>query len=154
MPIMNTDLDHQPMRTFATGATRDTDHGKPQYGGYLSPLVLERYGRYMLKHQTQADGQVRAADNWKKGIPKAAYFESLWRHFVDLCFHMDQRPDLARDPDPEEVLCAILFNTMGLLHEQRQVQLAHDGAMAREAAKLLQSGCSGWSSSSTPPPVS
>lgn len=105
------------MREFATGATRDDDTDKPEYGGFLSPTVLHRFGLYMLKHQLQADGKRRNSDNWKKGIPVRAYYESLLRHVVDLGLHMEDRPDLARDSDAQEILCAILFNVQGLLYE-------------------------------------
>ena len=43
--------DNGTMRTFDTGATRDTNTDKPDYEGFLSPLVIERYGQFMMKHQ-------------------------------------------------------------------------------------------------------
>lgn len=107
------------MRTFVTGATRDTSEGKPNYGGYLSSLALRCFGRYMLKHELQADGQRRESGNWKKGIPERVYYESLLRHVLDdLMALMDGYP--AREPDTtiEDALCAILFNTQGMLHER------------------------------------
>ena len=71
------------VRQFKTGATRDTDEGKYDYEGFISPLVLERFAQYMHKHRKQSDGNLRASDNWQKGIPKDAYIKSAWRHFVD-----------------------------------------------------------------------
>lgn len=108
------------MRNFDTGATRDTAEGKPQYEGYLSPVVLHRFGQYMLEHQTQADGQTRDADNWQKGIPVDAYVDSLMRHVMDVWLHHRGRPDLATE-DYEESLCAVLFNVQGLLYERLKV---------------------------------
>lgn len=105
------------MRTFDTGATRDTAEGKPDYAGYLSPLVIKRFGQYMMKHQKQADGQVRPSDNWKKGIPVAVYLSSKFRHFVDTWSAIDKDAAAVYAPDIEETLCGELFNTMGLLHE-------------------------------------
>lgn len=104
------------MRTFPTGATRDDDETKPDFIGYNSPLVVRRYGEYMLKHQRQADGGMRPADNWKAGIPRDAYLSSLARHFLDLwlaheCGEAESREGI------EEALCAILFNAQGYLHE-------------------------------------
>jgi hypothetical protein len=102
------------MRTFETGATRDVDADKYDYEGFLSPLVLERYAAYMHKHRMQADGVLRDADNWQKGMPKNAYMKSGWRHFFDWwCEHrgIPSREGL------EEALCALLFNVMGYLHE-------------------------------------
>ena len=71
----------------------------------------------MLKHQVQADGQPRAADNWKNGIPKEAYRASLHRHFMDLWLHSEGYGDRATNQDLVEVLCALRFNVNGLLLE-------------------------------------
>ena len=71
------------MRTFDTGATRDTDVGKFDYDGFLSPLVLVRYAAYMHKHRTQSDGTLRDSANWQKGIPRDQYRKSAWRHFIE-----------------------------------------------------------------------
>lgn len=101
------------MRQFATGATRNTDEGKLDYEGFLSPAVLQRYGEYMDKHRTQADGARRASDNWQKGIPPDAYMKSGWRHFMDWWFF--HRGYASRE-GIEEAICALLFNAMGYLH--------------------------------------
>lgn len=105
-----------PVRTFDTGATRDTDTTKPDYEGFLSPLVIERYGVYMNKNRLQKDGTTRDSDNWQKGIPIAVYVKSLFRHFVEVwTLHRTNR---AVDSAPaEEALCAVMFNAMGMLHE-------------------------------------
>jgi len=102
------------IRKFETGATRDTDKDKLDYEGFLSPLVLERYARYMHQHRKQSDGNLRDSDNWQKGIPKEAYMKSAWRHFMDLWF--EHRGFNSRD-GIEEALCAIIFNCMGYLFE-------------------------------------
>lgn len=110
------------IRKFKTGATRDTDMGKNDYEGFLSPLVIERFGNYMTKHRIQSDGSLRDSDNWQKGIPKEAYIKSAWRHFLDFWFlhRGHSRFDKQRNEEitKEEVLCAILFNIMGYLHEE------------------------------------
>src|SRR5580698_7792736 len=62
-------------RTFETGATRNLDASKYDYEGFLSPLVMERFGQYMHKHRVQADGSLRDSDNWQKGIPLQAYMK-------------------------------------------------------------------------------
>jgi hypothetical protein len=104
------------IRQFSTGATRDTDDGKPDYDGFLSPLVIERYGQYMHQHRKQSDGQLRDSDNWQKGIPLAQYMKSMWRHFIDVwrC-HRSYR--LPASHEQEEALCALIFNASGYLHE-------------------------------------
>lgn len=109
-----------PVRQFDTGATRNADIDKPDYDGFFSPLVVERFGRYMHKHRLQADGELRAADNWQKGIPQVQYMKSLCRHGVTAwTLHRDWPcvDEKGQPVDLEEALCGILFNTQGYLHE-------------------------------------
>jgi len=102
------------VREFETGATRDSDETKYDYEGFLSPLVVERFGEYMHKHRYQADGRVRDSDNWQKGIPLNAYMKSAWRHFVDW---WKAHRGLPVSDTLEDILCALLFNVSGYLHE-------------------------------------
>jgi hypothetical protein len=108
-------------RIFETGATRDTDDGKIDYEGFLSPTALERFGEYMHRHRVKADGSLRASDNWTRGIPTEQYVKSLLRHTIELWkWHRTGRLTPKKPNDPqniEEVLCAILFNAFGILHE-------------------------------------
>lgn len=106
------------VRKFETGATRDTDTSKYDYEGFLSPLVVERYAEYMHKNRHQRDGTLRASDNWQKGIPLDVYMKSLWRHFMSM-WKAHRRGDVQ-----EEEMCAILFNTMGYLHEHLKAKAA------------------------------
>lgn len=101
------------MRKFETGATRDQDENKFDFEGFISPIVIERFGAYMHKHRQQADGQLRDSSNWAKGIPISAYMKSLYRHFHSLCL----RYRGWSEDDAEEQLCAIIFNAQGMLHE-------------------------------------
>jgi len=104
------------IRTFDTGATRSPLGDKLQYEGYLNPLVLKAYARYMKRHQTASDGSQREPDNWQKGIPKGALIDSAWRHFSD--WHLHHRGYTAEAEETlEEALCAILFNVMGYLKQ-------------------------------------
>ncbi len=106
--------DTPQMRAFTTGATRNTDDHQFDYDGFLSPLVLERYAEYMHSHRKQADGTMRASDNWQKGIPISQYMKSMWRHFFDVWKALrggDIKVSL------QDALCALLFNVMGMLHE-------------------------------------
>ena len=102
------------IRTFNSGATRDTNENKFDYEGFLSPLVIKRYAEYMNKHRKQSDGSLRDSDNWQKGIPKKVYVKSAWRHFMD--WWMEHRGLPSRD-GIEEALMALLFNVMGYTHE-------------------------------------
>lgn len=116
------EVDAPAMRVFETGATRSPLVGKPSYMGYLSPLVLERYGCYMLAHEVQEDGQRREAGNWKKGMPPGTYLDSLLRHLMDWWLIQEGYPERARTPDLEEALCGVLFNVCGALHEALKEQ--------------------------------
>jgi hypothetical protein len=103
------------MRTFESGATRDSDQNKFDYQGFLSPIVLQRYAEYMHKHRIQADGTMRGSDNWKLGIPKDQYMKSGFRHFMD--WWLMHEGWCTEEADIEEVLCALMFNVMGYLNE-------------------------------------
>ena len=110
--------DGDPMtkiRRFSTGATRDTDEGKPRYAGFLSPLVLQAFGDYMHRHRQQQDGTLREADNWKKGMPNREYLESAFRHLHDWWLIDEGHAEEARE-DLKEALCAVIFNAQGRLH--------------------------------------
>jgi len=102
------------IRTFETGATRDTEEGKLDYEGFLSPIVLEKFAEYMNRHRKQSDAQLRDSDNWQKGIPIVTYMKSLFRHFMDLW--KEHRGYRSRD-GIEDALCGIIFNAMGYLFE-------------------------------------
>jgi hypothetical protein len=108
--------DISDIRTFESGATRDIDSDKVDYEGFLSPLVTKRFGRYMHQHRVQADGTLRASDNWQRGMPKDAYVKSLTRHVEDVKLHHDGYGHEATE-DIESALCAVIFNANGLLFE-------------------------------------
>ena len=106
-------------RVFESGATRDTDAGKPDYEGFLSPLVIEAFGRYMSKNRLMKDGSIRDSDNWQKGIPLPAYAKSGWRHFMEWWkLHRGYEAGV----NVEEAICGLLFNSMGYLHEHLKAQ--------------------------------
>lgn len=109
------------MQTFPTGATRSSDAGKNDYEGFLNPLVIKAFGDYMTKHRVQADGGLRASDNWQKGMTFEAYMKSLWRHVHDL-WTLHRGYGVSDQTDGHQVTkleacCAILFNTMGYMNE-------------------------------------
>lgn len=105
------------MRTFSSGGVRDDDEDKIDYEGFLSPLALEAFGEYMHKNRVQADGAIRASDNWQKGFGEDHYsvcLKSLLRHTMDLW--LEHRGHKARS-DKQEALCAIIFNAQAYLHQ-------------------------------------
>jgi hypothetical protein len=110
------------MRTFDTGATRDSDHDKIDPEGFLSPLAILRFCEYMHKHRLQSDGNLRSSDNWQKGMPVEAYMKSLLRHVLDLWLCHDSAAAFARS-GRVDALCGILFNAQGYLHELERSRL-------------------------------
>ena len=99
------------MRTFPTGATRDDEEEKLDYEGFLSPKVLRHYAEYMHQHRKQADGEMRASDDWQKGMPLDVYMKSLLRHVLRAW------EDHRQGFDAQSALHGVLFNAMGYLYE-------------------------------------
>ena len=111
------------MRKFKSGSTRDSDESKYDYEGFLSPLVIERFGEYMHKNRKQADGKLRDSDNWQKGIPQEAYMKSGWRHFFAW---WKAHRGYKTEEDIEDSICALIFNAQGYLHERLTERLKND----------------------------
>lgn len=102
------------MRMFETGAVRDDDAEKLDYEGFLSPLVLRAFARYMHRHRRMPEGHLRASDNWQAGIPLESFMKSAWRHFMAWwTIHRGH----GADESIEDAICGLLFNAMGYLHE-------------------------------------
>lgn len=99
------------MRKFDTGATRDTEEGKLDYRGFLSPYALKAFAEYMHKHRTLPDGSLRASDDWKKGMPLEVYVSSAFRHFMAVWERHERGEILLANDD----LCALMFNVQGIL---------------------------------------
>lgn len=133
------------MRRFNSGATRDTEGEKYDYDGFLSPLVLHSYAKYLNKHRKQSDGNLRASDNWQQGIPLDTYMKSIWRHQMDVwAIHRGYLvykertengeithilPNQSANKNPcwvrvtlEDALGGLAFNTMGYWHELIKLQ--------------------------------
>lgn len=104
------------VRQFDTGATRSPLGDKLEYDGYLNPMVLKRYAEYMKKHQTQSDGNKRAADNWQKNIPIESLHDSKLRHDMDVWLHLRGYHCEATE-EIEESLCAAIFGNMAILKQ-------------------------------------
>ena len=105
------------MRNFDSGATRNSDEGKYDYEGFISPLVLERYAQYMNKHRKQADGKLRDSDNWQKGFGDKhldVCMKSAWRHFMDM---WKQHRGYKGHDTLEDSICALRFNLDAYLHK-------------------------------------
>ena len=115
-------IDEKKVREFGSGATRDSEYGKLDYEGFISPIALERYAEYLNMHRVQSNGQLRSSDNWQKGMPLTVYMKSMWRHFMDVWkLHRGYGPIYDRKTGSiitrDEALCAVIFNAFGQLHE-------------------------------------
>ena len=111
------DMRTATIRVFDSGATRSAQADKPEYAGYLSPQVIQAFGRYMFKHQLQADGTLRESRNWQKGIPLESYMQSMFRHFVEVWTLHEQRTEADNHDAMMEALMALMFNVQGYAHE-------------------------------------
>ena|SRR5271157_1683252 len=111
-------------RYFDTGAYRDIDDNKPDYEGFMSPIVIKVYGEYMAKHRKQSDGKLRDSDNWQKGMPKDTFMKSGWRHFFD--WWLEHRGFKSRD-GIDDALCGTIFNAMGYLYEIHKTDSLNKG---------------------------
>ena len=117
-PDPSAEGDDGSVRTFAGGATRDTTVDKHDFAGFLSVMVLRRFGEYMHKHRLQSDGNLRDSDNWKKGMPRRVFAESLLRHALDVVGYITDDDDrVISQDDLEEALMALIFNAQGLARE-------------------------------------
>jgi hypothetical protein len=132
---------------FATGATRSAADHKIDFEGHISPEVLTIYGDYMRRHRiNRRTGETRASDNWQRGIPLPAYMKSLVRHMTDLW--RVWRGRTVEDPDSPDgdaftlgdLLCAIIFNAMGMLYELQKVGGQHKLYVTDDMRRALESG--------------
>lgn len=104
------------IRKFNGGATRDTDTGKLDYEGFLSPLVLKRYAQYLNKHRVQSDGNLRDSDNWQSLFGEKHFdicIKSAFRHFVD--WWIEHRKCGESENGIEDAICAVIFNAQAYL---------------------------------------
>lgn len=107
-------------RQFDTGANRDTDEGKLDFEGFLSPRVLKEFAEYMHANRHLPNGEFRDSDNWQKGIPQDVYMKSAWRHFFDVWAHHRGLHELAEE-DLNKAICGVMFNIMGYFHEELKI---------------------------------
>ena len=106
--------DDGTLRSFDSGATRDTGGNKLVYDKFLSPDVIKQFAKFMNMNRLQSDGKLRAGDNWQKGIPMDVYEESEGRHHHETWEFFRQINLRDRDGMVEGIgaMCGILFNVM------------------------------------------
>lgn len=106
-------------RVFESGASRNSDEGKLDFEGFLSPTVLKAYAEYMNENTYLENGTRRDSDNWQKGIPIDAYMKSMFRHFFDT---WSTHRGIETPETQKQNLCGLLFNVMGMLHETLKLE--------------------------------
>ena len=117
-------VDDGTLRTFASGATRDTTEGKLEPWGFTSALVEKVFSEYMDKHRIQSDGNLRDSGNWKKGFDLDSYWHSMSRHVMDFRLLWEGHEGEARTESLMDALCGIKFNVDGLIYELMKAKCA------------------------------
>ena len=105
------------MRKTKTGAIRNNDKGKIDYV-HISSIADRCFCEYMHAHMTQADGKIREADNWKKGMPFKWYKKSFLGHIQDVKMLMEGN-NVMEDGKAIEIFEALMgakFNMDGMIH--------------------------------------
>lgn len=97
------------VRSFTTGAVRDTDTDKENYVECLSFTALRRFGKYMKTQEKKYP-----PGNWRKGIPIIEYEKSLMRHLQK--YFANKYEGAKLEPDVDH-LGAAFFNLQGIMHE-------------------------------------
>lgn len=99
----------KPIRTFETGAVRDTAEGKPRMG--LLPLDLLKR---VAKHY-QIGAEKYEPDNWRKGQPKDTTMDSLLRHLESY----------RKGETDEDHLSAVIWNAFSMMHVDEYLLREH-----------------------------
>lgn len=104
-------------RKTKTGANRDGDEGKINYV-HVSAIATRVFCEYMHQNRIQSDGKLRAADNWKKGMPFSWYKKSFLGHLQD--FKMLEEGNVVLENGKEltlfDTLMGAKFNFDGMIH--------------------------------------
>jgi hypothetical protein len=110
------------MRSFEGGATRNTDAGKIDYEGFLSPFALKAYCEHLDSHRLQADGKMRGSDNWQSGFGPGVCMKSLLRHVWDawMIGRGGYVTEDGKQVTKKAALCAAAFNIFSQLHDMEK----------------------------------
>lgn len=95
-------MDWKYKRVFDSGAVRDSNEGKSR-PDLISPYFTHRLGLRLMEGAKKYKER-----NWERGIPDAAFLESLERHLV--AYKMGKTD--------EDHAGAIAFNIMGIIHNE------------------------------------
>jgi len=103
------------VRTFKTGAIRDTEDNKFDFIETVSWTAFDRFAGYMTGKKKKY-----GAGNFKKGIDIESYERSLMRHISK---YLRNKYENGNDEKEEDHLSAIIFNVFGIIHEEEQAKL-------------------------------
>ncbi len=95
---------------FKSGAIRDTGAGKEDYIETVSWTAFKRFAQYMTSKKSKY-----GSGNFKKGISDTSYEQSLMRHTQK---YLVNKYEGGKEEPEEDHLSAVIFNAMGLLHNQ------------------------------------
>lgn len=101
-------------RIFTTGAIRDDDDNKFDFGEYFSPLAYARFAEHMRK-----SAKKYGAGNWRKGIPEEEALKSKRRHAwqTDMAEY-----GIVLEPEIDH-LASEMFNIMIKMHEEEMARI-------------------------------
>lgn len=107
-------------REFKSGANRNSDEGKLDYEGFISPVVEWAFAQYMHKHRLLEDGTLRDSDNWQNGIPVNELMKSGHRHWQDIRMkHRGFTPtDNGKEVGRLEALLGMKFNIDAMIYNE------------------------------------
>ncbi len=122
------DSPDKEVRTFSTGAIRDSENGKEDMVETISWLAMREYARYMTEKKKQY-----GEGNWSLGIEPKAYLRSAMRHMRK--FLCEWEYGICEEKTNH--LCAALFNILGLIHEMELCKLGEGRFDISEKYKKL-----------------
>lgn len=99
-------------REFSTGSVRDKREGKGRFD-LISPIALRRLAKHYENGMTKYGER-----NWEKGQPLMSYLDSALRHMNKFIENK-----LTGEPDEEDHMAAVLWNTAAFIHTQEMVRL-------------------------------
>jgi len=103
------------VRSFSSGAIRDSEESKEDYTETISWTAFKRYAQYMTGKKAKY-----GAGNFKKGIDISSYERSLLRHVQK---YMSNKYEVGNTEKDDDHISAIIFNCFGILHEEEMNKL-------------------------------
>lgn len=94
---------------FCTGSRRGVSTGKPRYD------LISIHGLKRLAEHLSKGAAIYGERNWELGQPVSRFYESALRHLFQW----------REGENTEDHLAAVLFNIMGIIHIQTEVELGN-----------------------------